>query len=37
VKLQEIQQVVGLQICLAIIVVASLTASYSTAQPIPSR
>ncbi|XP_019086874.1 PREDICTED: thiol-disulfide oxidoreductase LTO1-like [Camelina sativa] len=37
VKLQEIKQVVGLQICLAIIVVASLTASYSTAQPIPSR
>ncbi|KAJ0251061.1 Thiol-disulfide oxidoreductase LTO1 [Hirschfeldia incana] len=37
VKLQEIQQVVGLQICLAIIVVASLTASYSTAQPLPSR
>ncbi|VVB10122.1 unnamed protein product [Arabis nemorensis] len=37
VKLQEIQQVIGLQICLAIIVVASLTASYSTAQPIPSR
>nr|VDD05571.1 unnamed protein product [Brassica rapa] len=38
VKLQEIQQVVGLQICLAIIVVASLTASYSTtAQAIPSR
>uniref|UniRef100_A0A1J3JE63 Thiol-disulfide oxidoreductase LTO1 n=1 Tax=Noccaea caerulescens TaxID=107243 RepID=A0A1J3JE63_NOCCA len=37
VKLQEIQQVVGLQICLAIIVVASLTASYSTAQPISSR
>ncbi|KAL0798489.1 hypothetical protein Bca101_053664 [Brassica carinata] len=37
VKLQEIQQVVGLQICLAIIVVASLTASYSTAQPIPTR
>ncbi|KAL1215603.1 Thiol-disulfide oxidoreductase LTO1 [Cardamine amara subsp. amara] len=37
VKLQEIQQVIGLQICLAIIVVASLTVSYSTAQPIPSR
>ncbi|WZZ46449.1 hypothetical protein YC2023_042708 [Brassica napus] len=37
VKLQEIQQVVGLQICLGIIVVASLTASYSTAQAIPSR
>ncbi|KFK30203.1 hypothetical protein AALP_AA7G231600 [Arabis alpina] len=37
VKLQEIQQVIGLQICLAIIVVASLTASYSTAQPSPSR
>ncbi|CAH8286398.1 unnamed protein product [Eruca vesicaria subsp. sativa] len=37
VKLQEIQQVVGLQVCLAIIVVASLTASYSTAQAIPSR
>ncbi|KAF3601372.1 hypothetical protein F2Q69_00032808 [Brassica cretica] len=37
VKMQEIQQVVGLQICLALIVVASLTASYSTAQPIPSR
>ncbi|KAF8101099.1 hypothetical protein N665_0210s0034 [Sinapis alba] len=36
VKLQEIQQVAGLQICLAFIVVASLTASYSTAQPIPS-
>ncbi|CAF2067652.1 hypothetical protein HID58_040222 [Brassica napus] len=36
VKLQEIQQVVGLQICLALIVVASLTASYSTARPIPS-
>ncbi|KAJ0252212.1 Thiol-disulfide oxidoreductase LTO1 [Hirschfeldia incana] len=36
VKLQEIQQVVGLQICLALIVVASLTASYSPAQPIPS-
>nr|XP_018450399.1 PREDICTED: thiol-disulfide oxidoreductase LTO1-like isoform X2 [Raphanus sativus] len=37
VKLQEIQQVVGLQICLVIIVVASLSASYSSAQPIPSR
>ncbi|CAA7035697.1 unnamed protein product [Microthlaspi erraticum] len=37
VKVQEIKQVVGLQICLAVIVVASLTASYSTAQPIPSR
>ncbi|KAF3511868.1 hypothetical protein F2Q69_00008974, partial [Brassica cretica] len=37
VKMQEIQQVMGLQICLAIIVVASLTASYSTAQAIPSR
>ncbi|KAJ4913982.1 Thiol-disulfide oxidoreductase LTO1 [Raphanus sativus] len=36
VKLQKIQQVVGLQICLALIVVASLTASYSTAQPILS-
>ncbi|EOA16830.1 hypothetical protein CARUB_v10005052mg [Capsella rubella] len=36
-KLEEIKQVVGLQTCLAILVVASLTASYSTAQPIPSR
>ncbi|XP_010531129.1 PREDICTED: thiol-disulfide oxidoreductase LTO1 [Tarenaya hassleriana] len=36
VKLKDIQQVVGLQVCLAIIVVASLSASYSTAQPIPT-
>ncbi|XWS42202.1 hypothetical protein CRYUN_Cryun17cG0147900 [Craigia yunnanensis] len=36
VGLQEIQKVVGLQVCIASLVIASLSASYSTSPSVPS-
>ncbi|KAF8377754.1 hypothetical protein HHK36_031139 [Tetracentron sinense] len=35
--LQEIQRVVGVQLCIASIVVAALSTSYNTAQPVSTR